>query len=117
MHARWPWAGFFLRVSPITVNSPVEQVVDLSTFMALALCHCDHLTYCETKFGIGLKYDPGELGKILAEFQGRAMELGDAVRIPGKALEKRDALITEAVVSFFDAGNSINKQNNQKRNR
>jgi hypothetical protein len=85
--------------------------------MSLAFCHCDRLTYCETKTSVGIQYELSELSKILAEFQGRAAELGDAVGISTQKIEQRDNLIADAVGSFFDAGKEIHQQKNQNRNR
>jgi len=90
--------------------------VDLSTFMSLAFCHCDRLTYCEIKTGVGIQYELSELSQILAEFQGRAAELADAAGIPTQEIEQRDNLITDAVASFFDVGQEIHQQKNQNRN-
>jgi len=117
LHTRWPYPGYFLRLKPITLDSPREQIVDLSVFMSLAFCHCDRLTYCETKTGVGIQYELSELSKILAEFQGRAAELADVVGIPTQEIEQRDNLIADAVASFFDAGKEIHQQKNQNRNR
>jgi len=111
LHTRWPWAGYFLRLVPITPKSTSEQIVDLSAFMALAFCHCEHLGYCETDNNIGLQYNPGELGKHIAELSGRAEELANIVGIPPKAIKQREILITESVVSFFDYSAHLNPRN------
>jgi hypothetical protein len=84
--------------------------------MSLAFCHCDRLTYCEIKTGVGIQYELSELSQILAEFQGRAAELADAAGIPTQEIEQRDNLITDAVASFFDVGQEIHQQKNQNRN-
>ena len=104
MHARWPWAGYFLRLCPITLDSPPSHIIDLSTFMAIALCHCENITYCETELGVGLQFRTEELASILAEMQGRAAELANAIGIPIKEIKRRDDLISRSVASFFDAG-------------
>lgn len=117
LHHRWPWQAYFLRLAPIDENSPQTQIVDLSLFMALALCHCDDLVYCETDNGVGLRYNPGQLGKHLAELLGRAAELAHEVGISSKAIQQRDKLVAEAVVSFFDAGKNLTQQINQNQNR
>ena len=116
LHQRWPYAGFFLRICPITFESPQPQIMDLSMFMALALSHCDNLLYCETKHGIGLRFETEELAKILAEIQGRAAELADAIGIPAKEIERRDDLISRSVASFFDAGKANFHQQNKLKN-
>lgn len=112
MHARWPYMGYFLRLAPITRESPFAQICDLSTFMAVSLCFCGNLVYCETKNGVGLQYNISELSKHLAELQGRAAELADAVGIPTKEIEKRDDLIARSVASFFDVGHT--RHHNEK---
>jgi hypothetical protein len=119
LHKRWPYAGYFLRLCPVTLESPQQQIIDLSMFMALALCHCNHLKYCESKHGIGLQFETSELATILAELQVRAAELADAIGIPTKEIERRDDLISRSVASFFDAGkanfpqqNNINQRKN-----
>ena len=111
LHKRWPWAGYFLRLAPLKRNSTPDQVVDLGVFMALALCHCNSLEYCESKQGCVLRYGAGELGKILAEFQGRAAELAQTVGIPNDEIHQRDELITDSVVSFFAAGKALHQRN------
>lgn len=117
MHKRWPYAGFFLRICPITFESPQPQIIDLSMFMAIALCHCNNLLYCESKRGIGLQFETSELATILAEIQGRAAGLADAIGIPTKEIERRDDLISRAVASFFDAGKANFPQQNNKNQR
>jgi hypothetical protein len=116
MHKRWPYAGYFLRLCPITFEPPQQQIIDLSMFMALALCHCNNLVYCESKNGIGLQFETSELATILAEFQGRAAELADAIGIPIKEIERRDDLISRSVASFFDAGKANFPQKNKRNN-
>jgi hypothetical protein len=50
----------------------------------------------------------------LAELQGRAAELADAIGIPAREIERRDDLISRSVASFFDAGKaSFHQQNNK----
>ena len=116
MHKRWPYAGYFLRLGPITVESPQQQIIDISMFVALALCHCNNLVYCETKHDIGLQFATSELATILAEIQGRAAELADAIGIPAKEIERRDDLISRSVASFFDASKSNFHQQNKRNN-
>jgi len=72
--------------------------------MAIALCHCENITYCETERGVGLQFRTEELASILAEMQGRAAELANAIGIPIKEIKRRDDLISRSVASFFDAG-------------
>ena len=111
LHSRWPWAGYFLRLAPITRKSTSEQLVDLSAFMALAFCHCEEIGYCSTEKGIGLQYNPGQLGKHIAELIGRAEQLAEIVGIPSEAIKKREILIGESVVSFFDYSAHLNPRN------
>jgi hypothetical protein len=111
LHQRWPWAGYFLRLTPLKRTSTQNHIIDLGTFMALALCHCDSLGYCESKQGCVLRYGAGELGEILAEFQGRAAELAQSVGIPDDTIRQRDELITDSVVSFFAAGKAVYQRN------
>lgn len=107
LHAKWPYAGYFFKLKPITQDSPVEQITDVTTFMSLALCHCDDLGYYESPQGIGLRFSAGQLAQILVEFQGRAIELGQTVGLRAAAIRQRDSLITEAVASFFDCGQPL----------
>lgn len=117
MHQRWPYAGYFLRLCPVTLESPQPQITDLSMFMAIALCHCNNLVYCETKRGIGLQFETSELAAILAELQGRAAGLADAIGISAREIEKRDDLIARSVASFFDAGKANFQQQNKRNQR
>jgi hypothetical protein len=117
VHQRWPWQAFFLRVEPITEQSHELKIQDLSLFMALALCHCDELRYCETASGCGLRYNVGELGKIIADMLGRASELGHCVGIPQTKITAREKLVTDSIVSFFDAGKNLTEQLNQHQTR
>jgi hypothetical protein len=116
LHGQWPWAGYFLRLAPVTLQSPAQQIIDLGTFMALAICHVDELTYIESPTGVCLKYNGDQLAKHLAELQGRAVELADATGISAAAIRERDALITDSVVSFFDSGTDLyHKQKRRKK--
>ncbi len=110
LHARWPYAAYFCRLAPITLKSPQDQLLDLSTFMAMAFCHCDEITHCETAIGIGVQYNVGMLGKHIAELVGRASELADIVGIPPAEISKREDLISESVVSFFNCGTSVSQR-------
>jgi hypothetical protein len=107
LHARWPYAAYFLRLKPITLQSPIPQIMDLSIFMALALCHVQDLACCETASGVCLRYDITQLTRHLAELSCRAAELGDCIGVPKDEIEKRDNLISSSVVSFFDAGQTF----------
>jgi len=107
LHARWPYAGYFLRLKPITENSPPGQIMDVSLFMAVAFCHVKDLACRQTARGIALQYDINQLTKHLAELSFRAMELAEVVGISRQEIQKRDQLITASVISFFDAGHSF----------
>lgn len=117
MHQRGPWAGYFLRLARITETSAIEQIVDLGTFMAVALCHVDEITYCSTSQGTALRYNGDQLCSILAAFQGLANELGSAIGLPDEIILKRNDLITETVISFFAAGQSIHQPKPKSRKR
>jgi hypothetical protein len=119
LHARWPYAGYFLRLKPITSNSSVDQIMDVSIFMALALCHVNGLACCQTARGVSLQYDISQLSRHLAEVTCRAAELADCIGISKEEIEKRDNLISASVVSFFDAGETFVpkiKNNNRRKN-
>jgi len=109
LHVRWPWAAFFLRLQPITATSTTDQVVDLAVFMALALVHVDNLTFAETPQGVAMRYDANQLRNHLVELQSRAAQLAEAVDLPATAISQRDALISNAVISFFAAGQAFNQ--------
>lgn len=119
MHARWPYAGYFLRLKPITSSSSIDQIMDLSIFMALALCHVNGLVCCQTARGVSLQYDISQLSRHLAELTCRAAELGDCIGIAKDEIEKRDNLISASVVSFFDCGETFAPKikNNRRKNR
>lgn len=108
LHARWPWAAYFLSLQPVRADSAAAQIVDVSIFMALALSHVDELTLAQTPHGIALRYDAGQLNQHLAELQSRAAQLAEAVDMPPSFIQLRDALISRAVISFFDAGRALN---------
>ena len=109
LHVRWPWAAFFLRLQPITATSTTDQVVDLAVFMALALVHVDNLTFAETPQGVAMRYDANQLRNHLIDLHGRAAQLAESVDLPPTAISQRDALISEAVTSFFAAGQAFNQ--------
>jgi hypothetical protein len=110
LHERWPWAGYFLRLHPITADSPLEQIMDTSLFMALLLCRVDHLTYVETPQGVGLRYDADQFSRHLADLQIYAAQLAELVDFPPTFISQRDALIAQTVDSFFAAGQTVNSQ-------
>jgi hypothetical protein len=115
LHQRWPWAGYFLRVNPLSPDSSMDQVVDLATFMALALCHLDQLSLAQTAYGSALRYDATQLAQHLAELQSRAAQLAEAVDLPPSFIHRRDVLISNAVTSFFQAGLALNSPPKKKR--
>jgi len=94
LHARWPYMGYFLRLAPVTEDSPFDNMIDLSLFLSLCLCHCDSLEYCESKHGIGLQFEPSQLSQILVDVQGRATELAQALDFSPESIAQRDVLIT-----------------------
>ena len=119
LHARWPYAGYFLRLRPITLQSPLSQIMDISVFMAVALCHVNDLTCCQTVRGVSLRYDITQLSRHLAELTCRAAELGDVIGLSKEEIRRRDNLISASVVSFFDAGQTFVptiKNNNGRKN-
>jgi len=114
LHARWPYAGYFLRLKPIRPTSTVDELIDLSLFVAMALCQVDKLTYTETRVGVGLEYDPAQLRQHLAELQDHAAGIGEASGLSAGIIRRREKLINNAVASFFAAGNAFHQ--NHKRN-
>jgi len=114
LHARWPYMGYFLRLAPLTKDSPIDSIVDLSLFLALCLCHCDSLEYCESNHGIGLRFEPSQLSQILVDVQGRAAELAQALDFSPETIAQRNALIIRSVDSFFASGICFHR-NNKKR--
>jgi len=115
LHLRWPWSAFFLRIEPITATATVDQVMDLAVFMSMALVHVDDLTYVETPQSITLRYDARQLRHHLIELQSRAAQLAEAVDLPPSAISQRDALISRAVTSFFEAGRALHQPTTTKR--
>ena len=107
LHARWPWAGFFLRLDPVTPESPDDKVLDLAIFMSLLLVHVDHLTYAESAQGIALRYDANQFTEHLFDVQIRAAQLAGVLDLPATAINTRAALISRAVTSFFEAGQAL----------
>jgi hypothetical protein len=104
LFARWPYAGFFLRLKPISKDSSKDQIIDVSMYMALALCHVSELTLCQTPKGMAIRYNMDQLRVHLAEVAFRAIELADVVGIPKEEIVKRDKLITASITSFSEAG-------------
>ena len=103
LHDQWPWAGFFLHVQPITLDSSAEDIIDLSVFMAIALCQLEEISSIVTPRGIGLHFDTAPLRLHLCNVRERAAHLAEAVDIPAAAIEERDNQICESVASFFRA--------------
>ena len=112
LHARWPWAAYFLRLTPIRADSPMPRIVDASVFLTLVLCHVDAMTYVETPQGITLRFDGDQFRRHLAELQARAAQLSEAVDMPSTCISQRDALISRTVASFFAAGQALNPKPN-----
>jgi hypothetical protein len=106
LHLRWPYAGFFLRLKPVTRISTKDEIIDVSVFLALGFCNVKGLTYCETAKGAGLHFDMTQLTTYLNEVAHRAAELAHVTGISKEEIKKRDNLIAASVVSFFDAGRS-----------
>jgi len=110
LHVRWPYAGFFLRLTPISKSLTPDQIVDVSLFMALALCHVGNLACCETPNGIALRCNMDHLARHLAEVARRAMDLADCIGISEEEVQKRDHLITASAVSYFRAGQPLGQR-------
>ena len=115
LHARWPWAGFFLRLDPVTPESSDDKVLDLAVFMSLLLVHVDHLTYAESAHGISLRYDANQFNGHLFDVQIRAAQLAEVLDLPPTAINTRAALISLAVTSFFEAGQALHRPTTTKR--
>lgn len=115
LHARWPWAGYFLRLRPIKAESVPDEMVDLSVFMSLLLVRVDRLTFVETPHGTALRHDADQLSEHLHDLQSRAAQLAATVDLPPTAINQRAALISRAVASFFEAGEAIHQTTNTKR--
>jgi hypothetical protein len=117
LHARWPWAGFFLRLRPINAASVPDEIVDLSVFMSLLLVRVDRLTFVETPHGTALRHDADQLCEHLFDLQSRAAQLAAIVDLPPTAINQRAALISRAVASFFEAGEALHQTTKTKRNK
>ena len=115
LHEAWPWAGYFLRLHPITIDSSKEQIIDTSLFMALIFCRLDDLTYVETEHGVVLRYCGEQLRHHLTDLRRRAAELASLVGVSGAQIQQRDALIMNAVESFFAAGQAVNQAPGRRR--
>jgi hypothetical protein len=92
----WPWAGYFLRLHPITINSPMDQIIDTSLFMALLFCRLDHLTYLETQRGVALRFDGHQFKRLLTDLRQRAAELASLTGFPDTSIQQRDNLIMQS---------------------
>ena len=115
LHEAWPWAGYFLRLHPITIDSSQEQIIDTSLFMALVFCRLDELTYVETDHGVVLRYQGDQFRHHLTDLRQRAAELASLARVSGAKIQQRDALIINAVASFFAAGQAVNQAPRRRR--
>ena len=101
LHESWPWAGYFLRLHPVTADSPTEQIIDTSIFMTLIFCRLDELTYAETTHGVGLRFNGEQFKHHLADLRHRAAELAALAGLPDTRIQQRDDLIVKAVANFF----------------
>jgi hypothetical protein len=110
LHQRWPYSAYFLRVNPVTPDSVLDEIIDLSLFMALALCNVQQLSFVETARGNLLQYDGRQLSAHLDELVFRASELAGVVDYPATAIARRETLISHAVASFFEAGKALQQK-------
>ena len=116
LHQRWPFAAYFLKVNPIDAHSSLDQVIDLSLFMGLCLCHVDRMSFMSTARGSVLKYDGNQLEEYLSEITFRAADLAGAVDFPATEIARRDLLISRSVASFFKAGEALHQKTKNQRN-
>ena len=115
LHARWPWAAYYLRLLPLSPKSNPDQILDVSVFVALILVQVDDLALAETPQGIGLRYDARQFSEHLFELQVRAAELAAAVDLPPTFITQRETLVFQAIASFFQAGQALHVPSNRKR--
>ena len=117
LNESWPWSGYFLRLHPVTVDSPTEQIVDTSLFMALIFCRLDQLAYAESGKGVTLRFHGTQFEHQLTELRARAPELAAMTGISSTQIQKRDELIVTSVASFFAAGQTLHPASNRGRKR
>jgi hypothetical protein len=93
----------------------MEQIIDTSLFMALVFCRLDELTYAETEHGVALRFDGDQLRHHLTDLRQRAAELASLAGISGAQILQRDALILNAVASFFATGHAVKQSPHRRR--
>jgi hypothetical protein len=111
MHSKWPWAGYFLRLCPVTLDSGLDEIIDLSVFIGLALCHVKPITCRETTQAAELSFDLPQLSRHFAELHSRAAQLGQAAGIAPEEIARRNAVILGSITSFFKVGIEIHGKN------
>jgi len=110
LHERWPWAGYFLRLQPVTLSSPMDRIRDLAWYVGLCLCRAGNISYIRNKDAGRILFQPEQFSLHLAELHTRAWQLGEAVGLPAAAIARRDALMLRAVTSYFAAGKAHHQQ-------
>ncbi len=116
LNESWPWAGYFLRLHSVTVNSPPEQIVDMALFMSLIFCRLDELAYAESKQGVTLRFHSEQFAQQLTDLRERAAELASMTGISNTQIQKRDKLIVTSVTNFFAAGQILHQSNRRQKN-
>lgn len=113
LHQRWPWASYFLRLKPITGHSSLNEIRDISLFMALALCHENELTYLRTSAAATLRFNGDQLAAHFMDLQERAAQLGEAAGYSADQIHRRHDLVLRSVRSFFTVGRAVHRKPNQ----
>lgn len=115
LHARWPWAAYYLRLHSLNAKSTPNQILDIAVFVALILVQVDDLALAETPQGIGLRYDARQFSGHLFELQVRAAQLAVAVDLPPTFIAQRETLVFQAIANFFRAGQTLHTPSSRKR--
>jgi hypothetical protein len=117
LHQRWPWAGYFLQLQPVTAGSPVDRIMDVAWFLGRCLCHVRNIAHVRTRDSTRILFQPAQLSCHLVALHTRARQPGNTVDLPAAAIARRDALMVRAITRSFEAGKAHHAQINNHSNK
>lgn len=99
---QWPWAGYFLRLSPITAKSTVEESADADVFLALALSQCPiERKRCRQIETCSMVVTSERISSFIESAKAAAATLGKLVEIDDESIAHRQQILARTLQNYL----------------